>query len=76
MVRPLNLEGALGPPMAPQGAPGTKKIEIIFFEKMVFFFFDFFDVGQLFRYKRYFNTIIGCWDLSRSIELNLLYILT
>ena len=33
-------------------------------------FFEIFDVGPLFRYKRYFNTIIRCRDLSRSIDLD------
>ena len=64
----------LDPPGWPPGPPRSiekskKKIEKIDF-------LDFFDVGPLLRYKRYFNTIIPCWDLSRSIELDLLYILT
>ena len=64
-------------PEAPHGAPRGPRdpgINIFFFEKIDFS--DLFDVGPLFRYKRYFNTIIRCWDLARSIELDLLYILT
>ena len=40
------------------------------------FFYDFLDVGQYFAYKRYFNTIIRPWDLSRIAEHGLLYVLT
>ena len=39
-------------------------------------FIDFLDVGQYFAYKRYFNTIIGPWDLSRIVDNGRLYILT
>ena len=39
-------------------------------------FIDFLDVGQYFAYKRYFNTIIGPWDLSRIVDNGLIYILT
>ena len=39
------------------------------------FFNVFFDVGQYFAYKRYFNTIIGPWDLSRIVDNGRLYIL-
>ena len=39
-------------------------------------FIDFLDVGQYFAYKRYFNTIIRPWDLSRIVDNGLLYILT
>ena len=38
--------------------------------------YDFLDVGQYFAYKRYFNTIIGPWDLSRIVDNGRLYILT
>ena len=38
-------------------------------------FTDFLDVGQYFAYKRYFNTIIGPWDLSRIVDNGLIYIL-
>ena len=38
-------------------------------------FIDFLDVGQYFAYKRYFNTIIGPWDLSRIVDNGRLYIL-
>ena len=34
------------------------------------------DVGQYFAYERYFNTIIGPWDLSRIVDNGRLYILT
>ena len=34
------------------------------------------DVGRYFAYKRYFNTIIGPWDLSRIVDNGRLYILT
>ena len=34
------------------------------------------DVGQYFAYKRYFNTIIEPWDLSRIVDNGLIYILT
>ena len=39
-------------------------------------FYDFLDVGQYFAYKRYFNTIIGPWYLSRIVDNGQLYILT
>ena len=39
-------------------------------------FIDLLDVGQYFAYKRYFNTIIGPWDLSRIVGNGLIYILT
>ena len=32
--------------------------------------------SQYFAYKRYFNTIIGPWDLSRIVDNGLIYILT
>ena len=32
--------------------------------------------SQYFAYKRYFNTIIGPWDLSRIVDNGRLYILT
>jgi len=32
--------------------------------------------SQYFAYKRYFNTIIGPWDLSRIVDTGRLYILT
>ena len=35
----------------------------------------FLDVGQYFAYKRYSNTIIGPWDLSRIVDNGRLYIL-
>ncbi len=38
-------------------------------------FIDFLDVEQYFAYKRYFNTIIGPWDLSRIVDNGRLYIL-
>ena len=38
-------------------------------------FMVFLDVGQYFAYKRYFNTIIGPWDLSRIVDNGRLYIL-
>ena len=39
-------------------------------------FIDFLDVGQYFASKRYFNTIIGPWDLSWIVDNGLIYILT
>ena len=36
-------------------------------------FIDFLDVGQYFAYKRYFNTIIGPWDLSRIVDSTLYF---
>ena len=32
--------------------------------------------SQYFAYKRYFNTIIGPWDLSRIVDNGLIYNLT
>ena len=32
------------------------------------------DVGQYFAHTRYFNTIIGPWDLSRTVDNGRLYI--
>ena len=55
-------------------APGTPGINIKKVEKSAFQ--DFLDVGQYFAYKRYFNTIIRPWDLSRIVEHGRLYILT
>ena len=62
------------PLWGPKGSQGPRDQYNVFFEKIDFW--DFFDVGPLFRYKRYFNTIIRCWDLARSIDLGLLFILT
>ena len=55
-------------------APGTPGINTKNFEKTDFL--GFLDVGQYFAYKRYFNTIIGPWDLSRIVDNGRLYILT
>ena len=48
-----------------------------FFRKFSIFrvFYDFLDVGQYFACKRYFNTIIRPWDLSRIVDNGKLYIL-
>ena len=54
------------------GAPRTPGINI---NKLWKFNFWVFYVGPLFRYIRYFNTILRCWDLSRSIELGQIYTL-
>ena len=67
-------ESVLDPPGWPPGPPGSIEKSKNKFWKIDFW--DFFDVGPLLRYKRYFNTIIRCWDLARSIELDLLYVLT
>ena len=69
-LRYFNILKRLWGPSGPQGPLGSIQS---FFEKSIFY--DFMDVGRYFAYKRYYNTIIRPWDLSRIVDNGLLYIL-
>ena len=66
--------GVLGPSESCSGSKNTPGDLSRASDRRIFT--DFLDVGQYLAYKRYINTIIGPWDLSRIVDNGLIYILT